>query len=101
MKFFRRIADLWLHAILLTDGPQEPVGGLPPSERVISAGKGLQSTSSFEDSSSECIHGPTNRQCWSTGFNITTDYERVWPNTGKTKQVSSHARTYNLQAYKL
>ena len=91
MKCFRRIADLWLHAILLIDGPQEPIGGLPPSERVISAGKGLQSASSLEDSSSECIHGATNRQCWSPGFNITTDYERAWPNTGKTRQVSSHA----------
>ena len=91
MKFFRRIADLWLHVILLTEAPQEPVGGLPSSERVISAGKGLLSASSLEDSSSECIHGAANRQCWSPGFNITTDYERAWPNTGKTKQVISHS----------
>jgi len=30
----------------------------------------------------------TNRQCWDSTFNINTDYETSWPNTGQTKTVS-------------
>lgn len=33
-------------------------------------------------------NSPTNRQCWSPGFNINTDYELGTPNTGKTRRVS-------------
>ena len=31
---------------------------------------------------------PTNRACWTTGFNISTDYEANFPNTGVTRNVS-------------
>nr|AAA33591.1 laccase [Neurospora crassa] len=31
-------------------------------------------------------NSPTNRQCWSPGFNINTDYELGTPNTGKTRR---------------
>jgi len=31
----------------------------------------------------------TNRQCWTSTFNINTDYETSWPNTGVTQTVSS------------
>ncbi|KAK4148794.1 laccase [Chaetomidium leptoderma] len=34
-------------------------------------------------------HSPSNRACWSTGFNINTDYEVSTPNTG-------NVRTYTL-----
>lgn len=30
---------------------------------------------------------PTNRACWTTGFNISTDYEVSWPTTGRTVPV--------------
>ena len=33
-------------------------------------------------------NGPHNRGCWSNGFDINTDYETTWPNTGKTRHVS-------------
>lgn len=91
MKFFRRIVDLFLHAILLTDGPQEPFHDLSASQLVISAGKDLQLASPLIESSSQCVHGPNDRQCWSTDFNITTDYERYWPDTGVIRQVGSQA----------
>lgn len=31
---------------------------------------------------------PSNRACWSTGFNINTDVEVSWPTTGVTRTVS-------------
>jgi FtsP/CotA-like multicopper oxidase with cupredoxin domain len=31
-----------------------------------------------------CEHGPSNRECWSEGFNIDTDMDEKWPETGKT-----------------
>jgi len=31
---------------------------------------------------------PSNRACWSTGFNINTDWETSIPNTGVTRTVS-------------
>ena len=31
----------------------------------------------------------TNRQCWDSTFNINTDYETSWPNTGQTKTASN------------
>ena len=89
MKFFRRIVDLWFHAILLPDGRQEPLHDLSASEDLFSAGKDLQVASPLIDLSSECVHGPNDRKCWTTGFNISTDYERYWPNTGVTRQVNS------------
>ena len=98
MKFFRRIVDLWLHTLLLTDGPQEPLNFLSDSEHGITVGKDLQGTgaSPLIDSSSECEYGPNNRQCWSPGFNITTDYERYTPDTGITRQVDSQANISSL-----
>lgn len=35
-----------------------------------------------------CTHGPTSRNCWSSGFDINTDMYTSWPNTGQTKTVS-------------
>lgn len=31
---------------------------------------------------------PSNRACWTTGFNINTDYEANFPATGVTRNVS-------------
>lgn len=31
---------------------------------------------------------PSNRACWSNGFDINTDYESSIPNTGNTRRVS-------------
>ena len=33
-------------------------------------------------------NSPTNRQCWSLGFNINTDFELGTPTTGNTRRVS-------------
>ncbi|PSN74955.1 hypothetical protein BS50DRAFT_643487 [Corynespora cassiicola Philippines] len=31
-----------------------------------------------------CRHGPRSRSCWSDGFDVSTDMDLKWPNTGKT-----------------
>lgn len=33
-----------------------------------------------------CVNSPTNRQCWSEGFNISTDYYSHVPDTGITRE---------------
>jgi hypothetical protein len=40
-------------------------------------------------------HTPSNRACWTTGYNINTDYEVNSPNTGVVRPVSDllHIRT--------
>lgn len=100
MKFFRRIADLWLHAILLTEGPQEPLHDLSIQEQVIPDGKELQVHTSLIDPSLDCKHGPQNRTCWTPGFNINTDYERSWPDTRRVVQVfhKGTLKSLSLQA---
>ncbi|PSN60896.1 putative multicopper oxidase, type 1 [Corynespora cassiicola Philippines] len=37
---------------------------------------------------SACTNGPLTRQCWSNGFNAATDFDKKWPNTGKTVTYS-------------
>ena len=32
---------------------------------------------------SSCTNGPFTRQCWGGGYSIATDYDAVWPNTGR------------------
>jgi hypothetical protein len=34
-----------------------------------------------------CNNDPKHRDCWSGSYNINTDFETTWPNTGKTKYV--------------
>ncbi|KAF1833201.1 laccase precursor [Decorospora gaudefroyi] len=33
--------------------------------------------------STNCVHGPNSRQCWTPGFSASTDQYNSWPNTGK------------------
>ena len=87
MKFLSRIVDFWLHAILLTDGSQEPLYDPSASRHAIATEPNLHGATAITDSSSQCVHGPKSRRCWRTGFDITTDYELRWPNTGATRQV--------------
>ena len=35
-----------------------------------------------------CTHGPQSRNCWSNGFNDTTDMYTKWPNTGRVVQFT-------------
>jgi len=44
----------------------------------------------FSSRSTNCTHSSTDRACWSNGFDISTDSEKSWPNTGKTV-------SYNLE----
>lgn len=41
----------------------------------------------FDLSKRQSCHTPTNRACWSPGFDINTDYEDKIPDTGVTRQV--------------
>lgn len=34
--------------------------------------------------SSSCSNNPTNRACWTSGFNIATDFDKTFPSTGNT-----------------
>jgi hypothetical protein len=34
-----------------------------------------------------CTHGPTSRGCWNGDFNIDTDMDEHWPDTGKVVKV--------------
>jgi hypothetical protein len=34
-----------------------------------------------------CIHGPSSRGCWHGEFDINTDMDKSWPNTGKVVKV--------------
>lgn len=36
-----------------------------------------------------CVHGPTTRNCWLPGFDVTTSRFAATPNTGVTRTVSS------------
>ncbi|KAF1837419.1 laccase [Decorospora gaudefroyi] len=36
------------------------------------------------NTNSSCNHGPQSRGCWNGDYNIDTDMDFVWPNTGKT-----------------
>ncbi len=49
----------------------------------------LAASSPLALESRQTCNTATNRQCWSSGFNINTDYETSWPNTGVTRTVSS------------
>ena len=39
----------------------------------------------------DCIHSATNRDCWGNGFDLYTDYEKAIP-TGKLVEVSRFSR---------
>ena len=43
---------------------------------------------------SQCTNGPFTRQCWGNGMSIATNYDAVWPNTGKV--VEYHLEVQNL-----
>ena len=87
MKFFARLVDWSLHAILFHNGQQEPLRYHAASKHTTTAGKDLDLAKALTDSSTECVHGPKSRRCWSSGFDIATDYEHHWPDTRVTRQV--------------
>lgn len=39
---------------------------------------------------SSCVNNPLNRDCWTNGYNIATDFDKTFPSTGKTV-------SYNLE----
>ncbi|KAF2230951.1 multicopper oxidase [Viridothelium virens] len=43
---------------------------------------GSSTTSKAPDSA--CTNSPLTRSCWGNGFSIATDFDKKWPNTGKT-----------------
>lgn len=58
----------------------------PPYGRIMSPGGALKRQSSSGMNAS-CTYGPTSRNCWSEGYDISTDSETSWPVTGVTKSV--------------
>ncbi|KAF2873996.1 multicopper oxidase-domain-containing protein [Massariosphaeria phaeospora] len=45
---------------------------------------GHVSRSDYKYPTDGCVHGPKSRSCWGDGFDISTDMDLKWPNTGKT-----------------
>lgn len=45
---------------------------------------GSATTTSASAPSATCTNGPTSRNCWSSGFDIDTDFDSNWPSTGRT-----------------
>lgn len=39
-----------------------------------------------------CTNGPSSRSCWKGDFNIDTDMDEHWPDTGKVVKVRIHAK---------
>ena len=101
MKLFARIKEILLNALLLGSGPQEPLQGLPALNNADAAGKGLKPGLDVDSSTAPCIHGPKNRTCWSPGFDINTDYDLRWPDTGVTRQVRRRHSTISSVAESL
>jgi len=42
---------------------------------------------------------PTNRACWTTGFNINTDYEASFPATGVVRNVSTYLPSFSIPTW--
>ena len=40
-----------------------------------------------EERARGCQNGPQSRNCWYGDFDINTDYENKWPNTGNVREV--------------
>jgi hypothetical protein len=53
-------------------------------------GTGLLALASFTSAlvpRQENVHGPNNRQYWSEGFDVTTEFAEKWPDTGNVVKV--------------
>ncbi|KAI5208553.1 hypothetical protein E4T39_01400 [Aureobasidium subglaciale] len=49
-----------------------------------SSAAGSSSTLTPDDADTECDNTAKSRQCWGGGFSIATDFDKKWPDTGKT-----------------
>ena len=49
----------------------------------------LVSTSALANANKGCQNSASNRGCWGGGYDINTDYETAWPNTGNIVKVLS------------
>ena len=87
MKLLAKFVDFLAHVTLFADRPQRPLSFSSPSESALTAATGLNVAESPIHSAGECINGPKSRRCWTAGFDIQTDYELRWPDTGKIRQV--------------
>lgn len=52
--------------------------------------------SSYAKSHPGCINGPASRGCWGGGFDINTNYEESWPNTGRVVQYFLEVKNATL-----
>jgi hypothetical protein len=43
-----------------------------------------------------CTHGPSSRNCWHGDYNIDTDMDDHWPNTGKVVKVFSSTPIFHV-----
>jgi hypothetical protein len=89
--------------------PAAPVSFSAAGRPTSSSTNTVSSTSSSVQSSStpssanttssvtpNCVNGPTSRGCWGNGFNINTDREVSWPNTGNTVSYTFHIQNITL-----
>ncbi|KAJ9608273.1 laccase, multicopper oxidase, benzenediol:oxygen oxidorectuctase [Cladophialophora chaetospira] len=45
---------------------------------------------------SQCTNGPATRSCWGNGYSIATNYDAVWPTTGKTVEYTIEIQNRTL-----
>jgi FtsP/CotA-like multicopper oxidase with cupredoxin domain len=43
-----------------------------------------------------CTHGPSSRQCWTPPYSVNTNYDAVWPTTGKTVKYTLDVQNKTL-----
>lgn len=86
MKFLAKVVDFLAHVTLFTDRSQQPLS-YSPSDNALGAATNLDVAVSPTPSNGGCVHGPKDRRCWTAGFDIQTDYELHWPDTGTVRQV--------------
>jgi hypothetical protein len=67
------------------------VSGLSLGSRQSGSGASIASSVVARGTSKGCNNTPTSRSCWGSGFDINTDTETSWPNTGHTVVVSGEA----------
>lgn len=68
----------------------------PLERRAASSTSSSTSTSTSAVADSSCTNGAATRQCWGNGYSIATNYDAVWPNTGKTVSVTLNVQNLTL-----
>jgi FtsP/CotA-like multicopper oxidase with cupredoxin domain len=79
----------------LTSTQSAPTTLIAPSVQT-SALSPSQVATPTQPSDSQCTNGPFTRQCWGNGYSIATNYDAVWPVTGKVVEYDLEIQNLTL-----